>query len=440
MAGIFKSYDIRGLCPGELDEPLAQRLGAATAECLGAKKLALGWDMRPTSPGLRDAFTRGANSRGCSILDLGMVTTPLTYWAVREYHTDGSVMITASHNPAEYNGMKICRKGPEALSYDTGLKDLEARVKAALAGSPLRAEANTRVDPWPAYTRHLKAHAAAWRPLKIVVDAGNGMGGYGFDKVFGDLPHVTRLFFEPDGTFPNHESNPLKEEGIRDLKKKVLEVKADLGVAFDGDADRCAFIDEKGEAVPCDLVTALFAGQALRKNPGSAVLYDLRSSHCVPEVVKELGGRPIRDRVGHSHMKKTLRESGAVFGGELSGHYYFRDHANSDSGLMAFVWMMNVLGGGTQSLSELVKPLRRYAQTGEINFEVEDKDAAIARCERHFKDGKQDHLDGLTVEMGDWWFNLRKSNTEPLLRLNLEARTATLRDQKLADVKKLLEA
>lgn len=438
---IFKSYDVRGLCPEELSEELALRIGAATARFLKAKKMVVGWDMRPTSIMLRDAFIKGANSGGCVCLDLGMVTTPLTYWAVQHYEADGSVMMTGSHNPAQYNGMKICAAGPVALSYEGGLNEIEALVKSddlALEDQDIK---NETCDPWPGYKKHLLSFARNWKPFKIVVDAANGMGGLGVQKVFDDYEgEIIDMYFEPDGTFPNHEANPIKLECVQDLIKKVKEEKADFGVAFDGDADRFALIDEKGGVVPCDLLTALFAQSLLKLEPGGGVIYDLRSSHAVPELIEELGGKVYRERVGHSHMKKTLRETGAIFGGELSGHYYFRDHGNSDSGLLAFVTILNILSENDKPLSELMAPFRKYYHSGEINFDIEDKDGMIAKFEKRYSAGKLDHLDGLTVEYDEWWFNVRKSNTEPKLRLNLEATSLELFEEKLAEIKELLNA
>jgi phosphomannomutase len=300
---------------------------------------------------------------------------------------------------------------------------------------------NRDLDPWEEYRKHFQKFVTNWKPFSIVIDAANAMGGYAFDRVFPDFPgKLTRLFFEPDGNFPNHEANPLKAECLEDLQKKVLATQADFGVAFDGDADRCVFVDNQGETVSCDLVTALFAEHFLKEEAGAGVVYDLRSSRVVSETIEKLGGRPYRDRVGHSHMKKTLRETKSVFGGELSGHYYFRDHADSDSGLMAFVLMMNLLSNSPGNLSEKMKSLKIYSQSGEINFRIEDKDKAIENLARHFSSGRQDRLDGLTVAFDDWWFNVRKSNTEPFLRLNLEADTAKLCQSRVNEIRNLLEA
>jgi len=437
---VFKSYDIRGLCPEDLTEDLAKRIGAATARYLKAKKLIVGWDMRPTSVMLRDAFICGANSEGCVCIDVGMCTTPLTYWAVQHYESDGSVMMTGSHNPAEYNGMKICAAGPVALSYEGGLNEVE---KIILSDDlPLvenKEITNEVVDPWLGYKAHLLKFAKNWKPFKIVVDAANGMGGIGVQKVFDAYGgEIVPMYFDPDGRFPNHEANPLKLECVQDLIAKVKDEKADFGVAFDGDADRFALIDEKGGVVPCDLLTALFAELLLQEEQAGGVIYDLRSSHIVPETIEKCGGKAYRERVGHSHMKKTLRETGAIFGGELSGHFYFRDHANSDSGLLAFVLMLNFLSNTDKTLSELIDPYRVYHHSGEINFTIEDKDAMIKKAGERYSSGKKDELDGLTVEFEDWWFNIRKSNTEPKLRLNLEAASAELCQEKLVELKELL--
>jgi phosphomannomutase len=439
MASVFKSYDIRGLCPKDLTEDLAKRIGAATARYLKAKTMVLGWDMRPTSVMLRDAFITGANSEGCGCIDLGMCTTPLTYWAVQHYEADGSVMMTGSHNPAQYNGMKICAAGPVALSYEGGLNEVEKLV----LGDTLKFEPqdcdNKSVDPWEGYRAHLLSFAKNWKPYKIVVDAANGMGGIGVEKIFNEFKgEIVPMYFEPDGTFPNHEANPLNLECLNDLIARVKKEGADFGVAFDGDADRFALVDEKGGVVPCDLLTALFAEFLLKEEKGGGVIYDLRSSHVVPEVIAKNGGKVYRERVGHSHMKKTLRETEAIFGGELSGHFYFRDHANSDSGMLAFVFMLNFLSQGEKTLSELIDPFRIYHHSGEINFDIEDKDGMIEKISQRYNAGEKDYLDGLTVEFEDWWFNLRKSNTEPTLRLNLEADTAELCQEKLLELKEML--
>ena len=439
---VFKSYDIRGLCPEELTEDLAKKIGAATARYLGAKKMVVGWDMRPTSVMLRDAFVAGANSEGCSCIDVGMVTTPLTYWALVEYGADGSVMMTGSHNPAQYNGMKICAKGPVALSYEGGLNEVEKLVLSGdLPLTPREDIQNETVDPWAGYKARMMSFAKEWKPFKVVVDAANGMGGLATQKIMDDFEGtIVDMYFEPDGNFPNHEANPIKIECLQDLMAKVKEEQADLGVAFDGDADRFAVVDELGQMVPCDLLTAVFAEFLLKEEQGGGVIYDLRSSLVVPETIKELGGTAYRERVGHSHMKKTLRETGAIFGGEFSGHFYFRDHFNSDSGFLAFVFMLNFLSSSGKKLSELVEPYRKYHHSGEINFNIEDKDGMIKNIRERYAAGTHDELDGLTVSFDDWWFNVRKSNTEPKLRLILEASSPELCQEKVTELKEILTA
>jgi phosphomannomutase len=351
-------------------------------------------------------------------------------------------MVTASHNPPQYTGIKLCREQAIPLSEVAGIKDLEAAVGAMTATPGASKDpglvAGNRV--LEGYAKHVLSFVKGTpRKLKIVVDTANGMVGAFFDKVFGSLPlEVTRLYFEPDGRFPNHEPNPLKDENIRDLVAKVKETKADLGVAFDGDGDRCMFVDETGARIPSDFVTALVARQLLAREPGAAVVYDLRSSWVVKEEIEKAGGKAIRDRVGHAFLKATLRKLNAPFGGELSGHYYFRDHWFADSGMIAFVHLLNVLYADARPASQIQKPLHRYFATGEVNFHVEDKEGTIESLSRKFASGRQDRLDGITIECDDWWCNVRKSNTEPVLRLNLEAKTAVVREAVLKELVALI--
>jgi phosphomannomutase len=438
---IFKAYDIRGIYPKELDEKMAGRIGAAFARFLGAKKFAVGRDVRLSSESLAKALMGGITSEGGSVADIGISTTPMLNFAVGKYGFDGGIETTASHNPGEYNGFKLCREKAIPLSEDHGIGDIAKIVSGGAdknAGKPSKSGGIEKKDIVADYKKHLTGLLAAPKPLKIVVDTANGTVGTIFPKVFDELPGtVIPLFFEPDGRFPNHEPNPLKDENVKDLVAAVKKHKADLGVAFDGDGDRCMFIDEKGGRVSSDLATALFARHFLRKNKGSAVIYDLRSSRIVAEEIRKAGGVPVKERVGHAFMKATLRKHDGVFGGELSGHFYFRDHFFTDCGMMAFVTMLNVLSEEKAMLSELVRPLKKYSATGEINFTVQDKDAKIEQLSSKFADGKQDRLDGITVEYDNWWFNVRKSNTEPLLRLNLEADTAGLMEEarkKVVDV------
>jgi len=430
---IFKAYDVRGIYRKELDEGLAARIGAAFVKVTGAKSLAVGRDMRDSAPSIARAFIDGAAASGATVVDIGLASTPMTYYAIGSLGVDGGAQVTASHNPAEWIGFKFCRKGCVPMSSATGIKDMEALIAGGLTvpDGP-RAAIETR-DLLAGFARHVAAFGRPERPLKIVIDAGNGMGGHTAPAILDAWGiDAERLFFELDGSFPNHEANPVKAENIRDLVNRVRERGADLGIAFDGDADRCVFVDERGEAVPSDAVTAIFARELLAKNPGASVVYDLRSSRAIPELVAEAGGRPVRERVGHSFIKATMRRESSILGGELSGHFYFRDHWYSDSGEIAMALMLGILSRSGGTLSELVRPTRRYASTGEINFHAEDKDAVIAALRARFADGESDDLDGITVRYTDWWFNVRKSNTEPLLRLNLEASTPALLAEKKA--------
>jgi phosphomannomutase len=415
--GIFKAYDVRGKYPSEIDERLAERMGAAVVRFLGARRIAVGRDVRLSAPPIAAAVARGA---GCEVVDIGLCTTPMLYFAVGHLELDGGIMVTASHNPPEDIGFKICREKAFPIGEKTGLKDIERWAAEAPAGGS-RIVTRSLVSE---YRSHLRRFLEKPPRLKIAVDTAHGAVGAHFDALFGDLPlELVRLCFEPDGRFPSHEPNPLKDENVRDLREAMRATSADLGVAFDGDGDRCMFFSRGGERVPSDLVTVLLARAELRRHPGAAVVYDLRSSRVVPEEIRKAGGVPVRERVGHAFIKETMKKHNAVLGGELSGHYYFRDHFFADSGLMAFVKVLDLLGREGRPLEELLAPLRRWRSTGEINFRVADKEAVLRAIAEAFRDGRQDTLDGITVEYDDWWFNVRPSNTEPLLRLNLEART-----------------
>lgn len=442
MAGIYKSYDIRGIVPDELDDGIARKIGYATARRIGAKRMAVGRDARASSPSLSAALIEGIRLAGCEVVDVGMLDTPGLYFAVGHLGLDGGIMVSASHNPARYNGFKICREQAIPLSYETGIGEVEAAVAgmervppdgARGAGAPL--PVLIRKDVLPDYVEHLLTFAKALKPLTIVCDAGNGMGGMILERLARRLPgRLVPLYWEPDCTFPNHEANPLDPKTLEDLKRRVAAERADLGAAFDGDADRCAFVTREGEKVPCDLVTALLCETMLEEQPGGAVVYDLRSSRAVPEEIRKHGGVPVRDRVGHAHMKATLRRHDGPFGGELSGHYYFKRNFFADSGMIAFLQVWNVLSASGKTLADLMKPLLRYHATGEVNFRVKDAKALTEELARRYGDGRQDRLDGLTVEYVDWWFNLRASNTEPLLRLNLEADTRETMERRLREV------
>ncbi len=434
---IFKAYDIRGLVPDELDADLARRIGRAFVSLLSAKRLVVGRDMRTHSPEIAGAVIEGMRDGGADVLDIGLASTPMTYWAIGSQPCDGGLCVTASHNPGRYNGMKLCREGARPISGDTGIGELE-RMCAEPPPPPVEPRGTVEpADLLDAYADHVASFARLAGPVHVAIDAANGMAGYTLPAILERLPalRAERLFFEPDGTFPNHEANPIKEENLDPVRELVRSTGAQFGVGFDGDADRCCFVDETGRTIPADLMTALLAREILARHPGAPIVYDLRSSWAVKEAIAEAGGVPIRERVGHSFIKATMRERGAVFAGELSGHFYFVENYTSDSGVLALVSTANLLSGGGPPLSERVADLRRYHATGEINFRVEDKEGAIERLKREFADGRQDFLDGITVEYGDlgdpdwWWFNVRASNTEPLLRLNLEAKRAQTRDR-----------
>ncbi|MHC4662342.1 MAG: phosphomannomutase/phosphoglucomutase [Planctomycetota bacterium] len=424
MAGIFKAYDIRGVYPDELNEDMGRRIGNAFVQFLDAKKIALGRDMRAHSPSIRDAVVEGVTEAGCDVIDIGHATTPLVYFATGFLEVDGSLQVTASHNPGKYNGFKLSREKAIPLSNETGIEVLEQKVGAGEYVKADKKGSVTERDVSEDYLGHIASFAENIKPMKFVVDCGNGAVGWFIERLYEKLPcEMIGLYIEPDGTFPNHEANPLKLDTLVDLQNRVRETGAAAGIAFDGDGDRCAFVDENGSVIPSDLLTAVMAENLLPGHPGSAVVYDLRSSWVVSETIKEHGGVPLRERVGHAFMKRTLRKHDGFFGGELSGHYYFRDNYYADSGLLAMVTVLNILSRHDKPLSELVTPMKKYSATGEINFEVEDKAGKMKELAETYKDGEIDYVDGITVQFPDWWFNVRPSNTEPLLRLNLEART-----------------
>ena len=437
--GIFKAYDIRGIYPGELDEAMMKKIGNAVAQFIGGDRILVSRDMRDSGVSLSEAFVEGATDAGVDCWDAGLLSTPGNYFAIANYGFPGGVAITASHNPKEYNGVKVSRENAIPVGSESGLKEIE---KVALYGDYKTASVKGKVVPMSVLddlTAHILKFAGDIKPLKVAIDASNGMAGLVLPGVLERLPIETeRLYFELDGNFPNHDANPLNTEALADLQKKVIETGADLGVCFDGDADRCAFVDEKGELIASDLTTAILARDFLAGEPGGLVLYDVRSSHVVREEIEAAGGRGLPERVGHSFIKATLREKNGLFAGELSGHYYFRDNFYADSAAIGFLRMLTVLSAADMPLSELVAPLRRYSNTGEVNFEVEDKDARIRELTAAFSDGKISLLDGITVEYDDWWFNVRKSNTEPFLRLVLEAVDAAKREEAFKRISALL--
>ena len=436
LQGIFKAYDIRGVYPSELDEDIAGRIGRAFARFVEADRVALGRDMRTSSPALADAFALGAASTGCEVVDLGLLSTDALYFASGLLDVPAA-MFTASHNPARYNGIKLCRAGAAPIGSDSGMEDIRALAEAE---EPVSSDPPGRIERREVlqeYARHCRAlvDESVLRPLKVAVDAGNGMAGRTVPVVFEPLPfEIVPLYFELDGTFPNHPANPIEPANVADLQKAVLDEGCDVGLAFDGDADRVFLIDDQARPVSGSLTTALVAERLLKKNPGAVVLYNLICSWTVPEVIEENGGRAVRTRVGHSFIKQVMAETGAVFGGEHSGHYYFRDNYRADSGMIAALLVLEALSEAERPLSELLVPFERYAASGEINSEVVDQQGTIERLSAAYADGKQDRTDGLTVEFEDWWFNCRASNTEPLLRLNLEARTVEMMEEKRDEV------
>ncbi|MCZ6786100.1 MAG: phosphomannomutase/phosphoglucomutase [Planctomycetota bacterium] len=419
---VFKAYDIRGLYGTQIDATLAEKIGRAYVAEVSPRKVVVGHDMRACAPEIADAVINGIRACGVDVVRLGLASTPMHSFAVGYGKFSGGIQVTASHNPAEYIGMKLCRTRVVPLSRDEGIGAMEDRIKNGnLPGDAPKPGSLTVGDYVDAYVDMVAKHARFGRRLKIVADAGNGMGGFEFPLVAKSLDmEVIPLYFELDGNFPNHEANPLNLETLKELRATVQREGADFGVAFDGDADRAAFIDEKGGVVTNDLATALIAVDVLRTEKGP-VVYDLRSSRALPEEIEKHGGTPIRGRVGHSFMKHAMRERKCVFGGEFSGHYYFRENYNTESASLAVVAMANIVSNGSKTLGERVDPLRRYVMTGEVNFRIEDKDAKMKELAETFSDSVTDWLDGVTCQYEKWWFNVRPSNTEPYLRLNLEA-------------------
>jgi phosphomannomutase len=446
LDSIFKAYDVRGVVPDQFDEDLAYAIGGGFAQFAvpgGHGRIVVARDMRPSGVGLSEAFIRGVTDQGVDVVDIGLASTDLMYFASGRLDAPGA-MFTASHNPAQYNGIKFCLAGAKPVGQDTGLaevKERAAKLVAGGSGGPGGGKVTTD-DLREAFADHVVSFVdkGVLRPFKVVADTANGMGGYVVPTVFDRLPFdLEILFAELDGTFPNHPADPIQPENLKSLQARVLETGADVGLAFDGDADRVFVVDEKAQPVSGSLTTAMVAKAMLEKHPGATILYNLICSKAVPEVIKENGGTPIRTRVGHSFIKETMAETGAVFGGEHSGHYYFLDNYRADSGLIASMIVLELLSKADQPLSELRKPFERYADSGEINMEVDDPQAVIEQVAAHYKDAEQDRLDGLTVDFGDWWFNLRPSNTEPLLRLNLEARTAEDCARHVAEVEQLIK-
>jgi len=435
LSRIFKAYDVRGVYPDDLNEEIAERIGAAFAAFVKAPRAVVARDMRTSSPALSSAFMRGVTGQGTDVIDIGEVSTDTLYFASGRLDAPGA-MFTASHNPPRYNGMKMCRSGAAPIGQDTGLAEIQAGAEARLEPAPVPGTVSTK-DVVEDFATHVLsfADASAIKPLTVVVDAANGMAGKMVPPVFDRLPlTLVPLYFELDGNFPNHPADPIQIANLADLRAAVLEHGADLGLAFDGDADRVFMVDDKAEPVSGSLTTALVAARILDRNPGSPIVYNLICSRIVAETIRAHGGTPVRSRVGHSFIKQVMAETGAAFGGEHSGHYYFRDNFRADSGLIAALVVMETLSNEGKSLSEVLAPYRKYWDSGERNTEVADQAAKIDELAQVYADGTQDRLDGLTVEYHDWWFNVRPSNTEPLLRLNVEADTAEIGEAKTAEV------
>ena len=441
---IFKAYDIRGTYPDQIDERLARAVGSAFATHAGATGIVVARDMRPSGTTLAEAFAEGARAVGVEVIDLGLASTDFLYFAAGHLDSPGA-MFTASHNPAQYNGIKLCLAGAKPIGVETGLVEIEALTNAFYAtpaAGPLAAQRQLDLmDEWVAHV-HSFVDVTALRPLKILCDAANGMGGFIAPKVFDGLPfEVEIMYAELDGTFPNHPADPLNPANIVDLQRRVLETGADIGLAFDGDADRVFLIDERAQPISGSTTTAMVAAVMLKRTPGAIILYNLICSKSVPEVIAENGGVAVRTRVGHSYIKQVMAETGALFGGEHSGHYYFRDNYRADSGIITAMIVLELLSGASVPLSALAKPFNRYAASGEINTRVESPAATVtAIAQRLESEGvKVDLLDGLTADYGTWWFNLRPSNTEPLLRLNVEAPNQKECESRVADVLAMIE-
>jgi len=421
LAAVFKAYDVRGLTPDELDEPTARSLGAAFANFTNAETVVVGRDMRTSGQGLLEAFSEGVVSQGVDVRDVGLASTDLVYFA-SGYLQAPAVMLTASHNPASYNGMKFCHSGAQAIGADTGLAEIR-QLAAHPARSAPTAGRIQQINLLDKFVEHVHSFIdiGALRPLKIVADTANGMGGLVLPAAFNELPFELEILYEElDGTFPNHPADPLQPENLVDLQNKVIESNADVGLAFDGDADRVFLVDEKANLVSGSTTTALVASAILEREGPGPILHNLICSRATVEVIEEAGGEPVRTRVGHSYIKAVMAETGAMFGGEHSGHYYFARNYGADSGLIAALICLERLSLDGGQLSSLIAPLQRYTNSGEVNAEVDNTEEAIDKVSDFFSDEQQDRLDGLTVECDDWWFNLRPSNTEPLLRLNVE--------------------
>ena len=441
---IFKSYDIRGIVPSQLDEDIAYAIGRAFVEVLDRKNICIGRDMRPSGPAFMAAMSRGAADAGADVTQVGLISTDAIYYAVGRFGFDGGIMITASHNPAQYNGFKFCREEAIAISIETGLAEIRDR---AIAGdfkpAAARKGAVRQQDILDGFADHCLSFiddVAAIKPFKIAIDAGNGMAGETVPRVFKRLPcEVVPMYFALEGTFPNHPASPIEPENMVDLQRAVVAGKCDFGVAFDGDADRMFLVDEKGELIGGDIVTALVGIDTIRLNPGAKILYNLICSRSVPEAIERTGGVPVRSKVGHSFIKKTMRDENIPFGGEHSGHFYFKRNWFADSGMIALMQCLNVFSRANGPVSSVIAPIDRRSRSGEINSAVRDIPERLAALQAHYADAQIDFLDGITIQYPDWWMNVRASNTEPLIRLNVEGDTKELmerhRDEALAIIR-----
>jgi len=439
MAGIFKAYDIRGVVGKDLNEDLAFKIGRAFASFLNCRRVVVGQDMRSSSETMFQALARGLTRQGAQVIRLGVCSTPMSYYANGKLGADASIMITASHNPGEWNGFKLCREKAIPISGATGIQEIEQRViQSDFAPAAASPGTIASYDILPEYVKNVKQLAALQRPIAIAADYANAMGCVEA-KALTSLMQVDAMYDTLDGTFPNHEANPLKTETLAALQQKVRAGRYDFGAAFDGDADRVGFVDEQGNIIPMDMITLLIAQSILKKQKG-IILYDLRSSWTVREVIEENGGTPQMCRVGHAFIKQQMRTADALFAGELSGHYYFRENYFTESSAMAVLYIANLLSQSSEPLSALIKPFHRYFKSAEINSEVKDPPAVLARLRAKFRAGRQFELDGLSVEFSDWWFNVRCSNTEPLVRLNLEAKTQAQLDQRTQELLDLIRS
>jgi phosphomannomutase len=446
MAGIFKAYDIRGTVPEQLNNDMAYKIGKAAGMFYGKSPIIVGRDMRDTGVELGKNLIRGLNDVGIDVIDVGLIETPMINFSTVFLGAAGGIMITASHNPAGYNGFKFCREEAKPVGYDSGIDEIERLVYEDIELSE-RKGAVVEKDVYDDYIDYLLSYVKNWKPLKIVVDAGNGVAGKTIPKFFkavqekkGVKMDVIPLFFELDGNFPNHDANPLDFENMRDLQKKIIETNADLGVAYDGDADRSGYVDEKSDIVTNDYVATVIAMEYLKNNPKATFLYDIRTTWSFKETVEKMGGIAKKCKVGHSNIKEALRKENAIFAGELAGHYYFKENFNTDSGIIAMIMIINLMCEENKKLSEFVDPLKKYFSSGEINSKIADPDEKMKEIAEKYSYGNIEYIDGISVEFSDWWFNVRKSNTEPVLRFVCEAKSNKLMEEKRDELIELIRS